>query len=46
MEVPSEPAKSGSVNIEEFATNVARMVEEGGRALAAYLKPQIGRAHV
>ena len=40
MEVPSEPAKSGSVNVEEFAKNVARMVEEGGKALAAYLKPR------
>src|SRR5262245_61160315 len=34
----AEPAKASSVNIEEFATNIARMVEEGGKALAAYLK--------
>ena len=40
MKAPSEPAKTGSVNVEEFAKNVARMVEEGGRAMAAYLKPR------
>ena len=40
MKSPPEPVKSGSVDIEEFAKNVARMVEEGGRALAAYLKPR------
>ena len=40
MRAPSEPVKSGSVDIEEFAKNLARMVEEGGRALAAYLKPR------
>ena len=31
---------TGSVDIELFATNLARMVEEGGKALAAYLKPR------
>jgi polyhydroxyalkanoate synthase len=30
----------GSLDIEEFARNLARMVEEGGKALAAYLKPR------
>ena len=40
MRAPSEPAKTGSVNVEEFAQNVARMVEEGGKAMAAYLKPR------
>jgi polyhydroxyalkanoate synthase len=39
-EPPSEPIKSGSADIEEVARNVARMVEEGGKALAAYLKPR------
>src|SRR3984893_2347019 len=32
--------KSGSADVEEFARNVARMMEEGGKALAAYLKPR------
>jgi len=32
--------KIGSVDIEEFSRNLARLVEEGGRALAAYLKPR------
>jgi len=37
----SQPAAPGtSVDIEEFARNLARMVEEGGKALAAYLKPR------
>src|SRR5262245_52668877 len=31
---------SASVDIERFAKNIARMVEEGGKALAAYLKPR------
>jgi polyhydroxyalkanoate synthase len=38
--VSPAPAKIGSVDIEAFARNVARVVEEGGRALAAYLKPR------
>ena len=40
VRAPSEPVKSGSIDIEEFAKNIARMVEEGGKALAAYLKPR------
>ena len=40
MRAPSEPDKRGSVDIEELAHNVARMVEQGGRAMAAYLKPR------
>src|SRR5258708_2597136 len=32
--------KSGSADPEEFARNIARMMEEGGKALAAYLKPR------
>ncbi len=35
-----EPAKVGAVDVETFAQNLARMIEEGGRALAAYLKPR------
>ena len=30
----------GNLDIELFARNLARMVEEGGKALAAYLKPR------
>jgi polyhydroxyalkanoate synthase len=40
VRAPSEPNKSGSFEVEEFARNVARMMEEGGKALAAYLKPR------
>ena len=40
MRAPSEPDKRGSVDIEELAHNVARMIEQGGRAMAAYLKPR------
>jgi len=44
----SEPVKTtakgqatiGSAEIEAFAHNVARLVEEGGRALAAYMRPR------
>jgi len=32
--------KPGDVNIEVFAHNLARMIEEGGKALAAYMKPR------
>jgi polyhydroxyalkanoate synthase len=35
-----EPANVGEVDIEAFSHNLARMVEEGGKALAAYLKPR------
>jgi polyhydroxyalkanoate synthase subunit PhaC len=40
VRAPSEPDKRGSVDIEELAHNIARMVEQGGRAMAAYLKPR------
>ena len=40
MEKPTEPAKIGSVDVEAFSRNLARMIEEGGKALAAYLKPR------
>lgn len=35
-----EPLKIGAVDVEVFAHNLARMIEEGGRALAAYMKPR------
>jgi polyhydroxyalkanoate synthase len=40
--LPDRPvvAEPGSVDIERFAFNVARLVEQGGKALAAYLKPR------
>jgi polyhydroxyalkanoate synthase len=34
------PVKVGSVDVEVFARNLARMIEEGGKALAAYMKPR------
>ena len=34
------PTQMGTVDIEAFSRNLARLVEEGGRALAAYLKPR------
>jgi polyhydroxyalkanoate synthase len=34
----TEPAKT--VDVEALARNIARMVEEGGKALAAYMKPR------
>jgi polyhydroxyalkanoate synthase subunit PhaC len=40
VRAPSEPVRGGSADIEEFAHNVARIMEESGRALAAYLKPR------
>ena len=35
-----EQATIGPVEVEAFAHNIARMVEEGGKALAAYMKPR------
>jgi len=41
MDKPSaEPAKTGNVDIEALSRNIARMIEEGGKALAAYMKPR------
>ena len=37
------PAKIGAVDVEAFSQNIARMVEEGGKALAAYLQAARGR---
>ena len=36
---PLQPT-GASVDLEAFASNIARMVEQGGKALAAYLKPR------
>ena len=36
----TEPAKVGNVDVETLSRNVARLIEEGGKALAAYLKPR------
>ena len=32
--------KFGAIDVERFSRNLARLVEEGGRALAAYLRPR------
>jgi polyhydroxyalkanoate synthase len=40
-EQPLAPAPQlASVDVEKLSKNIARMVEEGGKALAAYLKPR------
>ena len=40
-QIPTQmPTHVGTVDIEAFSRNLARLVEEGGRALAAYLKPR------
>jgi poly[(R)-3-hydroxyalkanoate] polymerase subunit PhaC len=36
----TEPVKAGGVDVEAFARNLARMIEESGKALAAYMKPR------
>jgi poly[(R)-3-hydroxyalkanoate] polymerase subunit PhaC len=38
--VTADQQASPSLNLEELARNLARMVEEGGKALAAYMKPR------
>jgi polyhydroxyalkanoate synthase len=40
VRAPSDPVKDGSADMEQFARNVARIMEEGGKAMAAYLKPR------
>jgi len=37
---PSDTPNIGSAAVEEFARNIARMMEEGGKAMAAYLRPR------
>jgi polyhydroxyalkanoate synthase len=39
-QAPITAAKAGPVDAEIFARNLARMIEEGGKALAAYLHPR------
>jgi polyhydroxyalkanoate synthase len=36
----TDGAPPGPLDIEQFSRNIARMIEEGGKALAAYLKPR------
>jgi polyhydroxyalkanoate synthase len=40
--IPEKPviAEGSAVDVERFAGNLARLVEQGGKALAAYLKPR------
>jgi polyhydroxyalkanoate synthase len=40
VRAPSEPLPDPSADLEELAKNLARMIEQGGKALAAYLKPR------
>ncbi len=40
MRAPPEPVQSASTDLEELARNIARMMEEGGKAMAAYLRPR------
>ncbi len=44
IEAANEPAKEltkiGPVEVEAFAGNLARLIQEGGKALAAYIKPR------
>ena len=41
MDKPTnETAKVGTVDVEALSHNIARLIEEGGKALAAYLKPR------
>jgi polyhydroxyalkanoate synthase len=35
-----QPVPAGTVDIEALSRNAARLIEEGGKALAAYLKPR------
>jgi polyhydroxyalkanoate synthase len=39
-DVKSVSTEVGSLNIEAFANNLARLVEQSGKALAAYMKPR------
>ncbi len=41
MDKPTnETATVGNVDVEALSHNIARLIEEGGKALAAYLKPR------
>jgi polyhydroxyalkanoate synthase len=39
-DVKAVSTEVGNLNIEAFASNLARLVEQGGKALAAYIKPR------
>ncbi|HYI27113.1 MAG TPA: class I poly(R)-hydroxyalkanoic acid synthase, partial [Bradyrhizobium sp.] len=39
-DVKPVPVEAGGLDIEAFAKNLARFVEQGGKALSAYLKPR------
>src|SRR5436309_9399879 len=38
--VTADPHTTPSLDLEELARNLARMIEDGGKALAAYMKPR------
>ena len=38
--VAPAPGQVGAVDIEAFSRNLARMVEDGGQALASYMNPR------
>ena len=41
MQPPSQQqVKIGTIDVEAFSRNLARLIENGGRAMAAYLKPR------
>ena len=41
MQAPSQqPVKIGALDVEAFSKNLARVIEQGGRALAAYMRPR------
>jgi polyhydroxyalkanoate synthase subunit PhaC len=41
VQAPSQqPVRIGPVDVEVFSRNLARIIEQGGRALAAYMKPR------
>jgi polyhydroxyalkanoate synthase len=40
VKAPSKPVKSDSVDVEILARNLAHVIEQGGKAMAAYLKPR------
>jgi polyhydroxyalkanoate synthase len=40
VSAPSDTDRHDSFDVEEFAKNLARMIEQGGKALAAYMKPR------
>src|SRR6478672_6291988 len=39
-DVKIPPPEKGGFDVEVFSRNLARMIEEGGKALSAYMKPR------